>query len=98
MFGLFSQGVGLRPQPWAPFSRPVGPAGWLAPKGIFLQPLRLTGRRIPPVEAWESAETLIESDEAATRVGGEGRKINVIDVIPMQSEVPAPALPLCAAA
>ena len=41
MFGLFSQGVGLRPPPWAPFSRPVGPAGWLAPKGIFLQPLSL---------------------------------------------------------
>jgi hypothetical protein len=24
---LSTQGIGLRPQPWAPFSRPVGPAG-----------------------------------------------------------------------
>ena len=24
---LLTQGIGLRPQPWAPFSRPVGPAG-----------------------------------------------------------------------
>src|SRR3954454_5330208 len=23
--GLFTQGIGLRPQPWAMFSRPVGP-------------------------------------------------------------------------
>jgi len=24
---LSTQGIGLRPQPWAPFSRPVGPDG-----------------------------------------------------------------------
>jgi hypothetical protein len=24
---LATQGIGLRPQPWAPFSRPVGPDG-----------------------------------------------------------------------
>ena len=28
---LLTQGIGLRPQPWAPFSRPVGPAGLRCP-------------------------------------------------------------------
>jgi hypothetical protein len=35
MFGLLSQGVGLRPKPWAKFSRPVGPAGWFGTERDF---------------------------------------------------------------
>ena|GEM_PF-3300022 len=34
---LSTQGIGLRPQPWAPFSRPVGPAGLpLAPVSLAI--------------------------------------------------------------
>ena len=36
---FFTQGIGLRPQPWAPFSRPVGPVGiQLPPDLVTLSP------------------------------------------------------------
>jgi hypothetical protein len=40
--GLLTQGVGLRPRPWALISRPVGPDG-PAPCVMFLNPAREAG-------------------------------------------------------
>src|SRR5437763_14576709 len=39
---LSTQGIGLRPQPWAPFSRPVGPDGPATRVILF------AGGRVPP--------------------------------------------------
>jgi len=82
MRGLFSQGIGLRPQPWAGICRPVGPNRCLpnverckAPCEVVRADLPWCGCcHSPPVSSelsgrseWPAAELLIRPLEASPR-------------------------------
>jgi hypothetical protein len=60
---LATQGIGLRPQPWAPFSRPVGPDGpTTRVMGLSIDQTTDPNRRRSPcfanLERWSAAGTI----------------------------------------
>src|SRR5215211_6592645 len=71
-------------------------AGVTPRTGEFI-PSRL-GDRVPPVETGKAPEASIPTHQAATRFGGSGREVGVVDVIAAQSELTTPVLPPCASA
>ncbi len=71
--GLSTQGIGLRPQPWAPLCRPVGPVGKqrigfvVACGAIFGS----SGADVPPAASGGSKmnESVVNVSEPARRFG-----------------------------